>query len=218
MENNIKKSNVFNLIILDESGSMFSIEREALSGCNETIQSIRSIQSNYEETQTHYVSLITFNASNDQHVVFDKAPVMEARELAPSDYNPNDCTPLYDAMGKALTNLKITMPHEDGVTNNVLVTIITDGYENSSTRYDSKKIKSLVEELKNMGWSFSYIGANQDVLSVSRDLSIDNCLSFKADSRGTKQVFRCATNSMIAFCSSISKGAKGSQKLNYDEK
>ena len=35
------KTKVFNLIILDESGSMSYIERQALNGLNETLQTIR---------------------------------------------------------------------------------------------------------------------------------------------------------------------------------
>jgi hypothetical protein len=38
------KTRIFNLIILDESGSMSSIEQEAISGVNETIQTIRAAQ------------------------------------------------------------------------------------------------------------------------------------------------------------------------------
>ena len=37
---------VFNLIILDESGSMSSIEQATVSGLNETIQSIKNAQEN----------------------------------------------------------------------------------------------------------------------------------------------------------------------------
>ena len=38
------KTKVFNVIILDKSGSMSSIARQAVDGVNETIGSIRSAQ------------------------------------------------------------------------------------------------------------------------------------------------------------------------------
>ena len=38
------KQRVFNLIILDESGSMCSIEKQAIDGVNETVQTIRAAQ------------------------------------------------------------------------------------------------------------------------------------------------------------------------------
>lgn len=44
----------------------------------------------------------------------------------------------------------------------MLVTIVTDGYENASKEYTGSAIKALVAELKNKGWVFAYIGANQE--------------------------------------------------------
>lgn len=42
------KTRVFNLIILDESGSMQSIKKEAIDSVNETIQTIRSAEQENE--------------------------------------------------------------------------------------------------------------------------------------------------------------------------
>ena len=55
------KTRIFNLIILDESGSMQLIKHQAVTGVNETIQAIRTTQKQYEE-QEHIVSLVTFNS------------------------------------------------------------------------------------------------------------------------------------------------------------
>ena len=41
MEKEIRTANVYNLIILDESGSMYSIYFQALSALNETLSGIR---------------------------------------------------------------------------------------------------------------------------------------------------------------------------------
>ena len=53
------KTRVFNLIILDESGSMSCIERQALTGVNETLQTIRRAQEKYPE-QEQYVTFVPF--------------------------------------------------------------------------------------------------------------------------------------------------------------
>lgn len=55
------KTRIFNLIILDESGSMQSIKREAISGVNETIQTIRAAQKKYED-QEHILIIVSFNS------------------------------------------------------------------------------------------------------------------------------------------------------------
>ena len=43
---------IYNLIILDESGSMQSIKPQAITGLNETFQTIESAQDKYEN-QSH---------------------------------------------------------------------------------------------------------------------------------------------------------------------
>ena len=59
---------VYNLIILDESGSMNSIEKQTVSGFNETIQTISAAQRKHEE-QRHFVSLIIFNSDSIRTVI-----------------------------------------------------------------------------------------------------------------------------------------------------
>lgn len=177
------KQRVFNLIILDESGSMSSIERQAIDGVNETVQTIRAAQKKHEE-QEHFVSLVAFN-SDEVKTIYDKMEAEKVEELTGKQYQPSCCTPLYDAMGNALTNLRKSVADEDVV----LVTVITDGYENASHEYSGASIKSLVESLKAKGWIFTYIGANQDVEKVASTISITNTLPFSADADGTRAMF-----------------------------
>ena len=59
MEKEIRTANVYNLIILDESGSMHSIYSQALSALNKTLNGIRNTQAEYPH-QHHFVSVITF--------------------------------------------------------------------------------------------------------------------------------------------------------------
>ena len=171
------KTRIFNLIIIDESGSMQSIKKAAIDSVNETIQTIRSAQKKHEE-QEHYVSLVTFN--DDVKTVYECVPVDEIKELTAETYQPDCCTALYDAMGISLNALRKKVAEDD----KVLVTVVTDGYENASKEYSGKAIKALVDELKTKGWVFAYIGANQDVEAVASSLSITNTLSFETTCEG----------------------------------
>ena len=171
------KTRIFNLIIIDESGSMQSIKTAAIDSVNETIQTIRSAQKKHEE-QEHYVSLVTFN--DDVKTVYECVPVDEVKELTAETYRPDCCTALYDAMGVSLNALRKKVAEDD----KVLVTVVTDGYENASKEYNGKAIKALVDELKAKGWVFAYIGANQDVEAVAATISITNTLRFSATSAG----------------------------------
>ena len=172
------KTRIFNLIIIDESGSMQSIKKEAIDSVNETIQTIRSAQKKHEE-QEHFVSLVTFN--DDVKTVHDCVPVSEVTELTSETYQPACCTALYDAMGLSVNALRKKVADVD----KVLVTVVTDGYENASKEYSGKAIKALVDELKAKGWVFAYIGANQDVEAVAASISITNTMNFEATCVGT---------------------------------
>ena len=81
---------------------------------------------------------MSFN-SDAVKTICDCVPASEVKELTESDYNPSCCTPLYDAMGQALTRLRPKVGSED----KVLVTVITDGEENSSSEYTGKAIKAV---------------------------------------------------------------------------
>lgn len=97
------KTRVFNLIILDESGSMQSIKKEAIDSVNETVQTIRSAEKK-NENQEHFVSLVTFN--DDVKTVYDCVPAKEVKELTSETYHPDCCTALYDAMGMSLNVIR----------------------------------------------------------------------------------------------------------------
>lgn len=192
MENS-KENRVHNLIILDESGSMQSIYREALTGVNETLQTIRSAQKKYPD-QKQFVTLVTFDSEHFNRI-YHSTSAIDAKDIKEDQYQPNACTPLYDAMGKSINELRPHVENDDLV----LVTIITDGYENASEEYDNAAIKSLVEEMRKKGWVFTYIGANQDVEKVAMSISINNHLSFRSDSEGTKAMFERERKSRNAF-------------------
>ena len=184
---------VFNLIILDESGSMSSIEKQAVSGLNETFQTIRNAQKEHKEQQ-HFISFVTFNSAKIK-TVMNRQAVSSDKKLKWTDYNPDDCTPLFDAMGRSLNELKGHVGEEDVV----LVTIITDGYENASREYSGRDIKNLVAQLKEKGWVFAYIGTNQDVDAVADDMGIRSRMSYEYSDTGAECMFDIESSSKKRF-------------------
>lgn len=59
-EAKVTKTKVFNVIILDRSGSMATIRSAAIGGLNETLVSIQKAQEKFSDTQEHFVSLVMF--------------------------------------------------------------------------------------------------------------------------------------------------------------
>lgn len=196
------KQKIFNLIILDASGSMYSIKNEAIAGVVETIQTIRTAQEE-NANQEHLLSLVVFNGKSIA-TIYDRMPITKAPNFTEKDYQPTDNTPLYDAMGNAISNLQQYINEDD----NVLVTVITDGYENSSVEWNHQRIFQLVEDLKKNNWLFTYIGANQDALAVAKDMGIEHSMNYMSDADGTKEMFRKEQLSRKAFYDKLSAGKR----------
>ena len=175
---------VFNLIIIDESGSMCVIEKQALLGLNETLETVKKMQKLHKDMEQR-VTLITFDSDHKRYV-FDNAPASQTHKLSTKEYRPGGATPLYDAIGLGISKLNAQTGDDD----DVLVTIITDGEENCSEEYNLEMIKTLIEKLKKHNWTFTLIGTdNLDVEGMAGSMAIDNHLEFKEDAEGTKRMF-----------------------------
>ena len=179
----LKNKKTYYQLILDRSGSMCDCAHQAVSGFNEQIQQIKSLQERYPE-QEFRVSLTTFN--DEMTLAVDREKVKSVKELYVAgwsnrsrkkggmEYRPDGCTALYDAIGHSITHLRKEVDAEvarDEAT--VVVVIITDGWENASQEYSYAAIQRLIGELEETeDWTFSYLGATPDAVEIAIDLNI----------------------------------------------
>lgn len=203
---------VHNLIIVDESGSMSVIRKQAFTGMNETLQTVRQMQKKYQN-QEQRVTLLTFDTGHTTWH-YDNAPAQRTKDLSWKAYNPSGGTPLYDAIGKGIS--KVNAQVEDG--DHVLVTIITDGEENSSEEWTLKMIRTMIEKLKKQHWTFTLIGtANLDVEAMARSFAIDEHLEFQQDEAGTKGMFARERHSRERYNCCVAKDASMPTGSFFDE-
>lgn len=198
MNNGERKAHIYNLIIVDESGSMSHLTKATLSGINETIGTIRAAQEQYASTQTHTLTLVTFDSDSDRpdvRVMICNEPISNVKEF--KDYSPSGCTPLYDAMGQSLTTLHNHIKEDNDAT--AVVTVLTDGLENASKEWTARRLSGLIEQLKSEGWTFSYMGSAHNVKKVSDLLSIDNVVEFSHDDLGADMTWRRERSSRRAY-------------------
>ena len=150
--------------ILDESGSMGSIERAARNGFNA-----------YREEQIAHGgetwwTLTTFN--QEVRTRYSALPGRRVPKLG-ADYSPSGCTALYDAIGASIMK---TRAHLSKLGTNrpadVIVVILTDGMENASREWTQEQVFELITESEAAGWQFIFLGANQDSWDVSQNLGI----------------------------------------------
>ena len=210
------KARIYNLIIVDESGSMSHLREATLSGINETIGTIKSAQKEYAETQEHTLTLVTFDSDSnrpDVRTMIDNQSITEVQEF--SDYMPRGCTPLYDAMGQSLTKLHAAIKGD--VDASAVVTVLTDGLENASREWDAQRLRKLIEQLKEEGWSFSYMGSAHNVKEVTDLLSIENVVEFSHDQLGAAHTWGRERSSRRAYYQRMSEAYTMRDRYSDDE-
>lgn len=187
---NAPVSAIHNLVILDASGSMTELSQAAVDGVNRTMRVIRDAQDS-SASLTQYFSLVQFNAKMDEKArittLIEDTPITELPDAFSADlFKPDGMTPLYDAVAGAVTDIEKKV----GENEVALVTIITDGIENASRSYDADDIKKLVNKKKRLGWTFTYIGANQKSSKVATQMGIDNYMDYMRTNADLERMWR----------------------------
>lgn len=185
------------ICLLDESGSMNSMGPEPVQAINSFIKEQKtSVMDNATFT------LYTFNDKVTK--VFDDVPLQEMKEF--TSYDPDSMTSLYDAIGEAIETKK-----KKGKTDGVICVILTDGHDNSSTKFTSTSIKKLISEMeKEHNWTFIYLGANQDAFEVGGSIGVTNCSQFNCNAGGLESATRNVSHAISAYraCSRINPNSK----------
>lgn len=202
----MKKSyKIYNVIILDESGSMQAIKAFTINGFNQVLETIQKAESENSDQQ-HFVTFISFNTNGIKTHLFNE-PAARLKALNGGSFRPDACTPLYDAMGSVLTRQRESVSGQKNT--EVLVTILTDGQENASVEYDFNGIKSLLKELKSLGWTITYMGANHDVEKFSISIGIEHYAKFETNQSSMESNFMNERVSRMAFYSKAGMPDKG---------
>lgn len=86
------------------------------------------------------------------------------KDLTTEEVYPRGDTPLYDAMGKTLTEL---MAEKRDEATRVQYVVMTDGQENASHEWKKEKIVDLVEQAnKKPNWLVVFLGADLDAMAL----------------------------------------------------
>jgi len=168
------------ICILDKSGSMSPLAEETIKGLNVFLENQKTI-----EGSCHF-SLIQFNHEITNSIA--RQPINQVEPLWAHAYRPEGLTALLDAIGITLNLFQYQNPNAGEISPpvQVLVFIITDGYENASKNYNKSQIKELITNLTNQGWEFQFFGANMDSFSEAGGLGIDsaNSLNWEHNQKG----------------------------------
>ncbi len=168
-------------LVLDESGSMSSCWNPTVEGYNQYIGEQKKLEP--EKTQ---VTLCKFEGGNTVYP-YTNLNILEVPLLDRTNYVPKGGTNLLDAIGKTIIAINDHLTTlEDVARPAVVVTILTDGEENSSREFTNEDIKAFVKKCEKKGWAFMFLGANIDAFSVGATFGMNasNTASYSTANMG----------------------------------
>ena len=207
------------VFILDRSGSMAGLEKETIGGFNSLIEKQK------KEEGEALISTVLFD--NVSEVLHDRVPVGSVVTMTDKDYYVRGCTALLDAVGGAITHIRRVHKYirEEDRPEKTLFVITTDGYENASHQYSSDKVKELIQQQKECGWEFLFLGANIDAVQEAAKFGIDEAcaVDYCCDARGTELNYEVLSAAVSQVRSSgagkkLGRGWKKRSEEDYAER
>lgn len=176
------------VVILDRSGSMQSMRKQAESGLNEFIIKMKGASGTVAFTLAQF---------DDQYEMVYLREAMES--VACHRLEPRGMTALHDAVGRTLQrfgSLLAEMP-EERRPGKVIVMVITDGLENASREFNRAQVQEMVKtQREKYSWEFLYIGTNQDAHAEGDSLGFASrrSVQYSAGPVGARAMYSAVSN------------------------
>ena len=200
------------VFILDASGSMHHLTTDTIGGFNALLEK------NREEPGEATVTTILFN--HKARIIHNRIDIREVPPLTRKEYCCDGCTALLDAVGDAIERIDLVQSVQPAgyKADKVLFAITTDGLENASRRFTYRRVKRLIEQHRERGWEFLFIGANIDAAAEAENLGIapECAAGYVADDAGT-EVLYSAMSEAVANVRAARLAAAGAWRASLDE-
>ena len=195
--------------LLDRSGSMSGLEEDVVGGFNAFL----ATQKNSEGACS--MTVVQFDGGDPFEILRDADPVETITELQLNDYTPRGMTPLLDALGQTIEHADRQLASIPGEVDQI-VAVFTDGLENASRRWTHQALFQVIEERKKAGWTFVFLGANQDSYSTGSELGLDDgsIQNFRGDKQGMRAAMASFDRSLDEY-RRAPRAEKLSRKQNF---
>jgi len=165
------------------------------------------------------ISTVLFD--NESEVLHDRVNLKDIQPMNERDYTVRGSTALLDAIGGAIHHIgnihKYARPED--VPERTMFVITTDGMENASRRYNSEKVKQMIERQKERyGWEFLFLGADIDAVETSNQFGIgaDRSVSYRCDREGTALNYDVLSEAISSVRCSASLSADWKKSIDED--
>lgn len=170
---------ITNLIIIDASGSMGPKAEEIRGGLRLLFQEIKA-DADLGESKIRTIVTQFSSPGHFTELVNSKKAKKLTDELA-NAYKPQGMTALFDAIGQGF---QLVPEGQDSV----LVTIMTDGDENSSQEYTRETITKLIKEKREgkTPWTITFMGTTEQAMKEAKSwgVSSGNSLQLRNTAKG----------------------------------
>ena len=192
-------------LVVDRSGSMESVAEDTKGGVKQFITA--------QKQHSGKASFTLVQFDHEYQVLNDFSDLSKVDENAfTKQYAPRGSTALLDAIGRTVIEMsqkieKMVLSERPA---HVIVAIVTDGLENSSSEFTIAKIKKLIEEKQAQGWDFVFLGADLNAITVAQNYGFSSRQSAYYDASNIsgafssigKQVSSARSGSKVSFSSS----------------
>ena len=195
--------------LLDQSGSMNEVRGDVIDGFNGFVSDLKT------QPGECLVTLALFDGLRQMKTVFSVTPVAQVPILSWSDYRPDGQTPFFDALGSLIQQADSRMAQRgrDGLpVEDQLVVILTDGLENDSTRFGQRDIRGLIHDRQNKGWTFAFLGANQDAYAEGAKIGLvgGNIQNFDVSGQSISRAYAAVSDATVGYCAKSTPQRKAS--------
>jgi len=179
----MKKGKSEIILILDRSGSMANIRNDMEGGIKNYIEKQK------KEPGECYVSLYQFDDVYEP--VFEYKNITNVGEIS---LVPRNMTALWDAVCKTINSVgdRLANTPESERPESIIITVITDGNENSSKEFTLQQVKDLVkQQADKYNWRFIFLGANQDAVlnGTNMGFGAGTSMTYASNSKGVSNSF-----------------------------
>ncbi len=178
-------------ILHDRSGSMSGWRQGVIDGTNEILDGQRQ----RDVPGTCRVTIAQFDSEEPLRIAVDARRVERVRSTRWDDFEPRGLTPLYDAIAALIARVDQRIADRERrrrPAEEQLVVIMTDGLENASVDFTQAQVFDLITQRRDQGWTFVFMGANQDSYAVGGSLGVaqGNIKNWEASDEGAREAQR----------------------------
>lgn len=207
-----KRAHIY--FLLDRSGSMASIADDVIGGFNSFV---KEQQLESKDSAGLNMTMVQFDSQAPLEVRFSANDIAEVPLLCGKTFQPRGTTPLFDAIGGiiSMAEERVTRGRLD---EEIVIVTFSDGHENASVEHSRKSVFSRIEAKQKEGWTFVFLGANQDSYAQGGQLGYSkaNIQNFAFDSKGTQEAWKAVSGATQNMRSKIRCGGAYSNEDFFD--